>query len=343
MRRPVIGTALLALVLITAPASADPSDPPPSRSDVREAEHRAEQAADDVEGIQAQIDAANADLEAASIAAQQAAEAYNGARWRLAEARRAQRQAARESRAAARALVTVKHDYRDALLTSFVGGSPDLAAFSAMLDADGLSSLLDRDATAGIVQDEFEEKRTAYEYAAGQAAAAAQAAQDAADDAAAAAEDARAAKEEAESAVAAAAAAAESVTAEKTRLLHRMARLEGISVALAEERQAALELERQERAALQAQLEQEQREQQEQEQQQEQQDEATPPAEEPDTTEPDTTEPDATEPEQPEDPALLRRRPTRVAPPPQWRSRATSSGSRTSGPPPDRTRGTARA
>ena len=166
MRRPVIGSVLLAVVLVTAPASADPSDPPPSRSEIRDAERRAQGAANDVEAIQLQIDAANANLEAAAIAAQQAAEAYNGARWRLAEARKAERQAERESRRAARALAVVKQDYRDAVLTSFVGGSPELDAFTAMLDADGMSSLLDRDATAGIVQGEFQEKRTAYEAAA---------------------------------------------------------------------------------------------------------------------------------------------------------------------------------
>jgi cell wall-associated NlpC family hydrolase len=249
----VIGSVLLAVVLVTAPASADPSDPPPSRSEIRDAERRAQGAANDVEAIQLQIDAANANLEAAAIAAQQAAEAYNGARWRLAEARKAERQAARESRRAVRALAVVKQDYRDAVLTSFVGGSPELDAFTAMLDADGMSSLLDRDATAGIVQGEFQEKRTAYEAAATDAEDAAQEAEDAATDAADAAADARTAKEYAESAMADAAAAAESVTADKTRLLRRMARLEGISVALAEERQAALEQERQEQAALAAQ------------------------------------------------------------------------------------------
>jgi len=297
VRRPVIGTALLALVLMTAPASADPSDPPPSRDDVRKAERRAQVAADDVDAIQAQIDAANDDLEAAAIAAQQAAEAYNGARWRLAEARKAERQTARESRRAARELARVKHDYRNAVLTTFVAGSPELDAFSAMLDADGLPSLLDRDATADIVQAEFEEQRTAYESAAAEAADAEQAAEDAATDAADAAADARSAKEQAESAVAAATAAANSVAAEKTRLLRRMARLEGISVALAEERQSALEQQAQEQAALEAQQAQEQREQQEQEQQEQQEQE--PPADE--SPEPDQTDPEP-EPEPDPDP-----------------------------------------
>uniref|UniRef100_UPI001C8007E1 hypothetical protein n=1 Tax=Nocardioides stalactiti TaxID=2755356 RepID=UPI001C8007E1 len=149
MRRPVVGFVLLALVLVTAPASADPSDPTtPSQQEVREAEERAQGAADDVEGIQAAIDAANADLEAAAVVAQQAAEAYNGSIWRLQEARRAERAAEREATRSARALVRVEADYRDAVLTTFAAGNPDLDAFSAMLDADGLPSLLDRDATA---------------------------------------------------------------------------------------------------------------------------------------------------------------------------------------------------
>lgn len=295
MRRPVIGTVLLAAVLVTAPASADPNDPPPSQGDIREAERKAQRAASDVDAIQAQIDAANANLEAAAVAAQQAAEAYNGAQWRLAEARTAERQAAREARRAAQALVVVKADYRDAVLTSFVGGSPELDAFSAMLDADGLPSLVDREATADIIQGEFEEKRTAYEDAADEAADAEQAAEDAASDAEDAAEDALVAKEDAESAVDAAAAAADSVAAEKTRLLRRMARLEGISVALAEERQAALEQQRQEQAALQAQLEQ----QAQQQEQEEQQAEEEPPAQEEPPADVDTDDP----PEPADDPA----------------------------------------
>ncbi len=285
MRRPVVGTALLALVLVTAPASADPSDPGPSRSDVREAERRAQDAADDADAIQAQIDSANATLEAAALAAQQAAEAYNGARWRLAEARKAERQAAREARRTARALATVKSDYRSAVLTSFIGGSPELAAFNAMLDADGLPSLLDRDATAEIVQGEFEERRTAYENAASEAADAEQEAEDAAADAAAAADDAEDAKHAAEGAVDAASAAAAGVQTQKTRLLRRLARLEGISVALAEERQAALEHQAQEEAALLAQQQADERAEQEAGEQADE----PPPA---DTDEPDTAEPD---------------------------------------------------
>jgi cell wall-associated NlpC family hydrolase len=288
----VIGSVLLAVVLVTAPASADPSDPPPSRSEIRDAERRAQGAANDVEAIQLQIDAANANLEAAAIAAQQAAEAYNGARWRLAEARKAERQAARESRRAVRALAVVKQDYRDAVLTSFVGGSPELDAFTAMLDADGMSSLLDRDATAGIVQGEFQEKRTAYEAAATDAEDAAQEAEDAATDAADAAADARTAKEYAESAMADAAAAAESVTTDKTRLLRRMARLEGISVALAEERQAALEQERQEQAALAAQEAQEAEQAQVVQQAQEDPAQEQPPAGDPSPQDDQTPPPD---------------------------------------------------
>jgi cell wall-associated NlpC family hydrolase len=312
VRRPVIGIALLALVVMTAPASADPSDPPPSRSDVQKAEQRAEGAADDVDAIQAQIDTANANLEAAAVAAQQAAEAYNGAVWRLQEARKSERQAERVSRTTARALADVKHDYRDALLTSFVGGSPELNAFSAMLDSDGLSTLMDREATAGIVQGEFEEKRTAYEAAASDAQDAEQAAEDAAAEAEDAAADARAAKDDAEAAVAAAAAAADSVAAEKARLLGRMARLQGISLALAEERQAALEQQAQEQAALEAQQLQEQQAQEQAEQEAEEQAELEaeePPAEDADDAddagddEGETEPPADTEPDEPDDPA----------------------------------------
>ena len=295
MRRPVIGFVLLAVVAVGAPASAKDDDPTPSRGDVQKAERRAEHAADDVDGIQAQIDSANAELEAASIAAQQAAEAYNGAVWRLQQARKAERAATRKSERSDRALAVVKHDYRDAVLTTFVAGSPELNKFSAMLDADGLSSLLDRDVTSEIVNREFVEKRTAYEKAAAKAEDAQQAAEDATDEAADAAADAKDAKDAATSAVANAQAAADSVAAEKTRLLKRMARLEGISVDLAQQRQAALEEQRQEQLAQQAQqqaaeeaAEQQAQQEQAQQEQQEQQDTSG------DTTSDDTTSDDTT-------------------------------------------------
>ncbi|KAA1419582.1 NlpC/P60 family protein [Nocardioides humilatus] len=324
MRRPVIGIALVALVAVTAPASADNAHHTPTRSEVREAERKADAAADDVDGIQAQIDRANASLEAASIAAQQAAEAYNGAVWRLQQARKAERVATRASRRADRSLAVVKHDYRDAILESFVTGSPDLNEFSALLDADGLSSALDRVATSEIVQREFVEKRSAYESAAGKAEEAEEAAEDATDEAADAKADAGEAKDDAEAAVAAAQSAATTVADEKALLLQKLARLEGISVDLAQQRQAALEQQRQEEIAEQAQqqaaeeqaaLEQAQQEaaeeQAQQEQEQEQEEQEDPPADSgdsddsdtPDDTttddpsdEPDTEEPPATPP-----------------------------------------------
>ncbi|HYG93141.1 MAG TPA: NlpC/P60 family protein [Nocardioides sp.] len=249
MRRPAVATALLALTLLTAGVSsataepADPGDPAPSRAEVREARQDARRAAGTVEGIQAQLDAANAQLEATAVAASQAAEAFNGARWRAQQARRAERQAQRASLRADRALTEQRERYRNTVITSFTSGQ-ELSGLEAMLDADGLSALLDRSTAVERVNGAFDAQHEEY-LAVSEAAQAAEARkEDAADEAVAAAQEAADARDAAEAAVAQAAAAAEATAAEKGRLLRELARLQGISVGLAEQRQAALEQER---------------------------------------------------------------------------------------------------
>nr|WP_281366494.1 C40 family peptidase [Nocardioides thalensis] len=122
-----------------------------------------------------------------------------------------------------------------------------------------MSSVIDRSVAADVVQERLDEQRDDYLVAADEADAAEQEAEDTADDAAAAEDRAREAHAAAQSAADAAAAAAASIAGEKEELIRRLARLEGISIDLAEERQAALEAQRLE----------EEREQLEQEQQDE--------------------------------------------------------------------------
>ncbi|NYI99454.1 cell wall-associated NlpC family hydrolase [Nocardioides thalensis] len=262
MRR-ALPSVLLALTLAAAAvipgAQADPGDPnPPSRAEVRDARDEARLAADDVDSIQAALDAANAELANAEIAALQAAEAYNGARYRAQQARIAAQRAERESRRADRALAEQKDSYRGTVLSSY-GAGVELDALDGILDADGMSSVIDRSVAADVVQERLDEQRDDYLVAADEADAAEQEAEDTADDAAAAEDRAREAHAAAQSAADAAAAAAASIAGEKEELIRRLARLEGISIDLAEERQAALEAQRLE----------EEREQLEQEQQDE--------------------------------------------------------------------------
>lgn len=246
--RRFLGSFLLALTLAAAAvvpgAQADPSDPnPPTRAEIRDAREDARLAADDVESIQAALDAANAELTDAEVAALQAAEAYNGARYRAQQAQAAAQRAERESRRADRALAEQKESYRGTVLSSY-GAGVELEALDGILDADGMSSVIDRSVSADVVQERLDAQRDDYLEAADEADAAEEEAEDTAADALAAEDRAREAHDAAQAAADAAAATAAAIAGEKEQLIRRLARLEGISVDLAEQRQAELEAQR---------------------------------------------------------------------------------------------------
>ncbi|HWJ81878.1 MAG TPA: NlpC/P60 family protein [Nocardioides sp.] len=256
MRRPATGTWLLAIALtataVAPGASADPADPP-TRSDVRHARHAAHDAEDDVASVRAALASANADLDAAQVTAMQAAEAYNGALLRAAEARQHARAAERASQRADRALAGQKDVYRDTLLSSYDAGI-GLDAVEGILSADGVGGLIDRSTAADVVQDSLRVQHDAYVAAADDAERAQERAEDAADEARDAADDARQARDDARSAADRAEATAATIADERDRLVQRLARLQGVSVRLAEQRQEAREA--RQRAEQQAQQEQ---------------------------------------------------------------------------------------
>ncbi|MDP2775528.1 MAG: hypothetical protein Q8O61_18390, partial [Nocardioides sp.] len=78
--------ALAAGVVTAQVAHADPGAPDelPTRAEVAQAEGAVAAAADDVASVQAAIASANQRLQASSVAAAQAAEAFNGARYEAA-------------------------------------------------------------------------------------------------------------------------------------------------------------------------------------------------------------------------------------------------------------------
>lgn len=312
MRRPLAGSWLLALALgatVMAPgASADPSDPnPPTRADVREARQAADAAENDVASVRAALASANADLDAAQIAAMQAAEAYNGALLRRKEARHDARVAERRSQRADRRLARQKDLYRETLLASYDAGV-GLDGFDAILSADGIDGVLERTSAAGMIQDSLEEQHEQYVAASDRAERAQSRAERTADTADRAAEDARQARDDARAAADRAEATAASIAAEKDRLVARLAELQGVSVELAQQRQDA----REERLREQQQAEQEEQ----QQEQQEQDDQATDPGQDdggtgdggdssdtPPAGVPDDPGPGSTDPTPPADPA----------------------------------------
>ncbi len=247
MRTPTLGTGLLALVLaagVVAPAIADPdgsgAGSTPSAGDVRAARERADDARTDVDGIQERLAAAGAALDAASIRAAKAAEAWNGARWVAGRARVRERAARAASVRADEALRAQRAAYRDVLITSS-GAGTDLGAAHAILAADDMQSLLEESAAKDRVDELLDQQRAEYDAAAGTAERAEESATAAADAAERALAAARAARDTAEAEADAAAATARRVGRQKVRLVATLARLQGVSVAVAQRRQDALE------------------------------------------------------------------------------------------------------
>lgn len=225
-------------------AEADPTDPDkPSVSDVRAAQDRAVVAKSAVGRLQDKLDRATAELEAASVEAAKASEAWNGARWEARQARTAKRAAVAASVKAEQTLRLQKADYRDAVITADAMGY-DVSAVGALVSADGMESLIERSAAYDHIQAMFDQQRDEFVVAADDADDAATASRKAADRAEQAAADARVARDEAQAAAAAASATAGSIERRRGRLLRTLARLEGVSVKLAQRRQDALEDER---------------------------------------------------------------------------------------------------
>ncbi|MEZ5093216.1 NlpC/P60 family protein [Nocardioides sp.] len=190
--------------------------------------------------VQADLVLANDELRRQSIAAGQAAEAYNGARYHLRQARKQVALAERRAEEAQSDLETQRAAYADALTASYQQ-SPELNALSAMVDAQGFSEVVDETYTMENAQDAIAAKFDAYRAASTLADVATTQAEQARQQASQAEEAARTARDEARRAEAAAAANAQQVAARKAELVAELARLQGISVALAEQRQKALE------------------------------------------------------------------------------------------------------
>ncbi|QSR24552.1 hypothetical protein CFH99_02835 [Nocardioides aromaticivorans] len=234
---------------VVAPAIADPDgagggsgSSTPSAADVRAAKERAADARTDVDGIQERLAAADDALDAASVRAAKAAEAWNGARWEAQQARVRERTATAASARADKALRAQKAAYRDVLITTN-GAGTDLAAANAILAADDMQALLEETATKDRVDDLLDQQRAEYDAAAGAAAKAEESATAAADEAEQALAKARTARDAAQAEADAAAATARRVGRQKVRLVATLARLQGVSVAVAQRRQEALESE----------------------------------------------------------------------------------------------------
>jgi len=232
-------------------AIADDDTDVPTRKQVREAKEAVDAQTLDVEGIQEALDAANDRLEAAGIAAAQAAETYNGARYEAKLARGEARRAAAVAEEAADDAERQRLAYQNSLVTSYTHGS-SLGALSSVVESEGLSELVQRSATMRNSEAAMDARYDDFLAAQTEAEDAAADAEEALDEAEDAEESARDARDAAQQAADDAAAVAQDIAAEKTDLIARLAELKGISIELAERRQSGLEARAAEVAAEQA-------------------------------------------------------------------------------------------
>ncbi|GAA2744943.1 C40 family peptidase [Kitasatospora cinereorecta] len=224
---------------LAAPAD----DPYPSTEDIAKAQADADARAGDVAAIEARLTAAQAELEEAGRAAEQAVEAYNGAQARLVRAR-AESAAAAERSAAAETARAAAAERAAGLLAEIYrqGASPQLSALNALLGARGPGDLSDQAAAVGVAGAQTRQildDATATAAAAARARTAAQAAED---NARRAADAVRLAKEQAEA----------RLTAQQAQVADIGHRREQLLADLAAARNTTVDLERQRREALEA-------------------------------------------------------------------------------------------
>ncbi len=274
-----MGVALSCAATLVVPAAwaLDPDGGTVSQEDVDDAQSAVDAAAADVASVRGKLAAAQQRLESTQIAAAKAAEAYNGARYVAQQARQASRLAQEAALAAAADLERQRAAYADAAVAAYQY-SPQLTALGAISAADGITDVLESTAALQNAESALQDRYDAYDAADTLAQAADDRAADALDDARTAAQRAGDSRDAARAAEAAAAGEADTYAAERDRMIGQLARLQGISAGLAEQRQDELEAQAAAAAAAAAQEEAEQQAEQEAEEQQQEQTPTAPPA-----------------------------------------------------------------
>jgi cell wall-associated NlpC family hydrolase len=207
---------------------------------VLDARHRAAHAADDVAGIKAALVQADLRMQAAAVRAEQAAESYNGARWHLQQAQRDARVADRHAAIASADAQHQRRSYAATVVASYEMG-PSLSPLSAVTGATGLAGVVTRMSTLQNAQDAMDHTYDSFRASSTLAGVASTQAETARARAAALATRARQARDAAAAAAAAADSETRAIAAQKTRLIRHLARLQHVSVSLAERRQAGIE------------------------------------------------------------------------------------------------------
>jgi cell wall-associated NlpC family hydrolase len=236
----------LALILAVPPAAggtgvAWADDPDlPSRADVRDARDAVRDQERSVAAVQSELLAANQRLQESAVAAARAAEAWNGARYRLEQARR-DADAAGERAGIARDDVSHQQQaYADAVVDSYQM-APELSAVVSIVQSDGIDSVVQQATTLAQTESAMETRYDGFRAASTLADVAHQQAADAEAEAEQLQVEAREARDAAAAAADAAAQEADAIAAQKGELIEELARLQDVSVEIAQDRQSELE------------------------------------------------------------------------------------------------------
>ncbi len=240
-----VGVALgLVLTLVVPPLSGSVAwadeGRTPTQQEVRDARAAARDQARDVATVQAELASANARLQESAVAAARATETWNGARYRLDLARQEAVAAGERAGIARTDVQSQQQAYADALVSSYEM-SPAVTAFSSIVQAEGIGTVMEQTVTMQAAESALDTRYVGFVAASTLAGVAVDQAQVAEDDAEARQVEARKARDSARAAAEAAAAEAQTIAARKGALIAELADLQDISVAVAQERQVALE------------------------------------------------------------------------------------------------------
>lgn len=241
-----VGVTALALSLVTgltgvaAASAASGHHVYPSKQQVHHARHQAAQAADDVAGIKARLERADIQAHNAAVVAEQAAERYDGARWELQQARRDARVAARHASIASHDAQRQRSAYAATVVASYEMG-PSLSPLAALQGSNGMSAVVSTMSTLQNAQNAMNHTAASYAASSTLAGVASDQADAARAKAATLAAAARSARDAAAAAASVAAQRTHQIAERKTRLIHTLARLQHVSVKLAQKRQAGIE------------------------------------------------------------------------------------------------------
>jgi cell wall-associated NlpC family hydrolase len=221
-------------------ASAAQDDPPvPSRAQVDAARARAADVAESVGAIKAQLVLADQQLQAVSLRAEQAVETWNGARYELQQTRTDAVQAQRRVRMALSRLAHEREQVAGVTVSAFQSGN-DLSRVGTLVTGGSPEQFLAEVSAFTSTSAALQAHYDAYNAARSVSAVLAQQADAAVDRRQAAAARAQQAKRAAATAMSDAQTMVGQVAAQKDRLVAELADAQGISVALAHQRQTAL-------------------------------------------------------------------------------------------------------